>query len=155
MGQKILWGTVLFVVGFFWFYLGGRQLLFNFITAHPLVNKFSKQGILDKKMATRFTITSTVMWIILCGLVAFVIFYFGGVNLKIGFVVGVALGLVLNWNRMGPSVRSNVDAFVNTYYRFMPDDVLRTNVYNNGLQGMADTLGSDLSAYGIQMNKLK
>ena len=42
MAMKIIWSAVLFFVGWIGYYLFGRQLIFNFKTAFPLIRQMRK-----------------------------------------------------------------------------------------------------------------
>jgi len=49
---------------------------------------------------------------------------------KIGFGIGALCALLMLVNRVSPATKSNFESFCLAYYRFVPDDELRTAMYN-------------------------
>lgn len=72
--------------------------------------------------------------------------YFAALYLKISFLVGGVLGALLYIRHYGPDTQSNYNDFCSTYYRFVPDDALRTHMYDNKISQMKarlDEMGID------------
>lgn len=44
MEMKIMYGALIFVAGWFYFYICIRQLIFDFTVGYPLISKFGKAG---------------------------------------------------------------------------------------------------------------
>ena len=42
--MKIMYGALIFVAGWFYFYICLRQLIFDFTVAYPLISKFGKRA---------------------------------------------------------------------------------------------------------------
>lgn len=131
MEIKILYFAALFFVGWLTFYLFGRQLLFNFVTAFPLIRKMQNA---DKTLidgnSVRYTVISVIVTSIICAVITGIVLWLCPLYLKIGYGVGVLTALIMNANKLSPATRSNFDAFCGSYYRFIPDDELRTLMYN-------------------------
>lgn len=131
MEMKVLWAGALFFAGWLWFFLFVRQFIFNFTVAYPLIKSMNHTGEgLMHKSATRYTTISVIMCAVFIALVLFVIIRFCAVYLMISFFVGGAVGLILHINKFTPKNRQMFDAFCSTYYQFVPDDELRTAMYN-------------------------
>lgn len=131
MEMKVLWAGALFLGGWLWFFLFVRQFLFNFTVAFPLIKGMNRtENGLMHKAATRYTVISAIICALFIGIVLFVIIRFCAVYLMISFFVGGAVGFVLYINKFTPKNRQMFDAFCNTYYQFVPDDELRTAMYN-------------------------
>ena len=73
---------------------------------------------------------SVIACAVFIAIVLFVIFRFCAPYLIISFFVGGAVGAVLYINKFTPKNRQMFDAFCATYYQFVPDDELRTAMYN-------------------------
>lgn len=131
MEMKILWGGAMVVVGWLAYYLFGRQFIFNFVTAYPLIRKMKeteKDMIADT--AKKYTTTSAIVTGLICAIICFVILYFCALYLKICFFVGVLISLFMFKDRLSADNRDMFDSFCGTYYRFVPDDELRTAMFN-------------------------
>ena len=116
MEMKVLWAGALFFAGWLWFFLFVRQFVFNFAVAFPLISRMRNTAEdLIHKSAVRYTVIS----VIACA-----------VFIAISFFVGGAVGAVLYINKFTPKNRQMFDAFCATYYQFVPDDELRTAMYN-------------------------
>jgi len=129
--MQIMWFGAIFLGGWFWFYLFMRQFLFDFTVAYPLVKKMRKTGedlILDA--ANKYTTVSVVVCTVFMALVAFLVIRFLKTYLIIGFFVGALVGLVTHLGKLTPRDRGMFDSFCAAYYRFVPDDELRTAMYN-------------------------
>lgn len=131
MEMKILWGGALVVVGWLAYYLFGRQFIFNFVTAFPLIKKMKET---DKDLiadtAKKYTTTSAAVTGLICAVICFVILYFCPLYLKISFFAGVIISAVMFKDRLSADNRDMFDSFCGTYYRFVPDDELRTAMFN-------------------------
>lgn len=137
MEMKFLWGGALFLLGWLWSYLFIRQLMFNFLTAYPLIKKMrSLNGELIAPGANRYTTMSVVVNIIFAGLTLFLAIHFRKTYQIICFAAGAVLAFVMLIPRTKPSFPACFDIFCNGYYRFVPDDELRTAMYNKKLGQM-------------------
>ena len=131
MYMQVMYGACMAFVGWIIFYLFGRQFIYNFKTAFPLIKKMKETDTdLIADTAKKYTVVScvTTAFIILlcCGLVLL----FKAMYIKICFYAGILICLVMVFSIMGPEHRRNFDSFCATYYRFVPDDELRTAMYN-------------------------
>lgn len=131
MEMKILWAGAMVVAGWLAYYLFGRQFIFNFVTAFPLIRKMKET---DKDLiadtAKKYTVTSAVVTGLICAVICFVIIYFCPLYLKLSFFVGAIVGAVMFKDRLDACNRDMFDSFCGTYYRFVPDDELRTAMFN-------------------------
>ena len=68
MEMKIMYGALIFVAGWFYFYICIRQLIFDFTVGYPLISKFGKAGenIFAPTGARRMNTISVVIWLIIC-----------------------------------------------------------------------------------------
>jgi len=129
--MKILLTAAVAFGGFLWSYAFLRQILFNFIVAFPLINKMRalKEDLIAVG-ANRYTMISNVVCILLAGALAFVVFRFLPMYLYIAFAVGAVVSLAMLVSMVTPRNRAMFDSFCVAYYRFVPDDELRTAIYN-------------------------
>ena len=131
MEVKILYGGVALFGGWLWFYMLLRQFLFNIMTAYPVIKRMKK---IDKELiaigATRYTTISLIVTGLVAAVIAFLIFHFGKSHIYINFVVGGVIGLLMYIRKLDYKNRAMFEAFCNSYYRFVPDDELRTAIYN-------------------------
>lgn len=131
MEMKVLWAGALFFAGWLWFFLFVRQFIFNFTIAFPIISRMRNTAEdLIHKSAIRYTVISVIACAVFIAIVLFVIFRFCATYLIISFFVGGAVGAVLYINKFTPKNRQMFDAFCATYYQFVPDDELRTAMYN-------------------------
>ena len=131
MQIKIIWGAAIFFVGWLWFYLFGRQLMFNLSVAYPLIKKLrNASDDLIAIGATRYTSISMIVCVVISVLVLAAIVFLCPVYMIICFFVGAVLAFILLLGKVKPSDRAMFEAFCNTYYRFVPDDELRTAMFN-------------------------
>ena len=147
MDSKIMFGAVFFILGWFFFYLFVRQLLFNFFTAYPLIRKMRK--LYDELIAigaARYTTVSVVVNGLLCAVIVGLILWLCPAYMQLSFAIGVALGLFMYLNKLSPSTRAMFDAFCAGYCRFVPDDELRMAMYNK----KTGQIKSRLKAMGIK-----
>ena len=144
MAQKVMWAGAIFFGGWLYAYLFVRQLLFNAKTAYPIINKMKKaRPDLIAVGATRYTNISTLVCSFFLLLIGFLVIHFfrgARIHLLIAFFVGAALATVLLLSRTSPENRPMFDAFCNTYYRFVPDDELRTAMFNKNVAGIKQRL---------------
>ena len=149
MEMKIMYGALIFVAGWFYFYICIRQLIFDFTVGYTLISKFGKAGenIFAPTGARRMNTSSVVIWLIICVGLGFLVVHFAALYLTISFFVGAALGMVIYAKKLGPRTKSNFEAFCRTYCRFVPDDDLRQAMAQADLPKMRAALralGSDL-----------
>lgn len=129
--MQIMWIGVALMAGWFWFYLFGRQFLFDFIVAYPLVKKMrctAEDLILNA--ANKYTTVSVVVCTVFMALSAFVVIRFLKYYYIIAFFAGALVGLLMNLGKLSIRNRDMFDTFCATYYRFVPDDELRTAMFN-------------------------
>lgn len=131
MEMKVLWVGAIFLAGWLWFFLFVRQFLFNFTVASPLINRMrnTAENLIDKS-AVRYTLISDVVCLIFIAVILFVILRFCATYLIVGFFAGGVVGLIFYIKKFTPKDRQMFDAFCGTYYQFVPDDELRTAMFN-------------------------
>jgi len=131
MEVKIIYAGALFLVGWLWMYLFGRQFLFNIFTAFPLIKKMQTiNGELISGNAKRYTIVSVGLCVVVSAIAIALVLFLCPIHLKIGFGIGALCALLMLVNRVSPATKSNFESFCLAYYRFVPDDELRTAMYN-------------------------
>jgi hypothetical protein len=131
METKILLAAVFFFVGWLWSYLFLRQLLFNVLTAYPLIRKMhATREDLIAVGAMRYTGVSVVTCLIVSAIILFAVIRFCKLYNIISFAVGAVAALLMLLNKLTPKNRPMFDAFCSAYCRFVPDDELRTAMYN-------------------------
>ncbi len=147
MEMKIMLAAAVFLGGWLWAYLFARQFLFNILTAKPLIKKMrALQEDLIAVGADRYTTISLITCLVISALILFVIVFFCPLYLIQSFGVGASLAVVLLINKLGPGNRPMFDAFCSAYCRFVPDDALRTAMYNK----KPGQIKARLKAMGIQ-----
>lgn len=130
MEMKIMLAGALVLAGFLWSYLFLRQFLFNIRVAYPLINKMnSLQPELIGVGAKRYTLISNLVSLLVGGAIAFAVLYFCPVYIKISFAVGAVAAFLFIFFRTKPENKESFELFTNAYYRFVPDDELRTLLY--------------------------
>lgn len=131
MEMKIIYAGALFFVGWLGYYLFGRQLVYNFTTAFPLIRKMQQadKALIDGN-AIRYTVISVIVSTLVCGVITGIILWLCPLYLKLSFAGGVLVSILMYASKMSPRTRSNFDSFCAAYYRFVPDDELRTLMYN-------------------------
>lgn len=131
MEMKILFAGAVFLGGWLWFYLFLRQFLFNLCTAFPLIKAMNQaQPELIAVGAKRYTMVSLTVCTVVCAAVAALILRFCPLYLVISFFAGALVGIAMYAGKLSPKNRAMFDVFCNGYYRFVPDDELRTHMYN-------------------------
>lgn len=128
---KIMLTGAILLGGWLWSYVFLRQILFNFITAFPLIKKMrSLQPDLIAVGANRYTVISTVVCILFSAILLAVVLYFCPLYMSLAFALGALVSLFMLLKMVSPRNRAMFDVFCNAYYRFVPDDELRTAIYN-------------------------
>ena len=128
---KIMLCGVLVLGGFLWSYLFIRQLLFNFMTAHPMIRKMNKlQPGLIAAGARNYTIVSDIVCFLVAAVILFLIIRFCPLYIQLSFAGGALVAFLFIVFRMRPSNKETFDLFCKTYCRFVPDDDLRTILAN-------------------------
>ena len=131
MAMKIMWAAAIFFGGWLFFYLFGRQLVFNFSAAYPMIKKMREQ---DKDLiapgADKYTNISVLVCVVTFAIVVAIVIRFCPLYLKISFAVGALSALLMYRPHSKVSDRSTFDLFCSAYSRFVPDDELRTAMYN-------------------------
>ena len=129
--MQIMLIAAIFLFGWLWSYLFIRQLMFNFFVANPLIKRMN---LLREEMiaigAKRYTAVSSVVCFLVAAILLFAMIHFGRLIYIVSFGVGALLALVLLIPKISPRNKEMFDAFCNSYYRFIPDDELRTAVFN-------------------------
>ncbi|MBR1455664.1 MAG: hypothetical protein IJ594_00715 [Oscillospiraceae bacterium] len=131
METKIMLAAALFFAGWLWSYLFLRQFLFNIVTAFPLIKKMrALREDLIAVGAMRYTTISLITCAVVSVIVLFLILRFCPLYLIISFFVGALLALAMLLNKLSPRNRPMFDTFCAAYCRFVPDDELRTAMFN-------------------------
>ena len=133
MELKIMLCGALVLGGFLWSYLFVRQFLFNIFVAHPLIRRMNLlQEDLIGKGASRYTLISDIVSLVVgLALLALVVYLCrNNVYMIICFGVGAIAAIVFILLRTKPENKESFDLFASAYYRFVPDDELRTILYN-------------------------
>lgn len=131
MQMKIMWFGAIFFGGWLWSYLFVRQFLFNIFVANPLTKKMLEaSGDLLGDGAKKYTGVSTGICVFFILLSFAVVLCFCPLYLIIGFFIGVASAAVMVYVKTRITNRDMFDNFCAAYYRFVPDDELRTAMYN-------------------------
>lgn len=129
--MQIMWIGVALMGGWFWFYLFGRQFLFDFIVAYPMVKKMRNTAEdLILAAANKYTSVSVAACTVFLALSAFAVVWFLKYYYIIAFFAGALIGFFMNLGKLNIRDRDMFDTFCATYYRFVPDDELRTAMYN-------------------------
>ena len=147
MEMKIMLTGAIFLGGWLWSYLFIRQLLFNFATAFPLIKQMSAlQEDLIAIGARRYTVISVITCAVVAAALLAAVIIWCPLYLQIGFAAGALLAIILLIPRVSARNRDRVDSFCSTYYRFVPDDELRTAMYNK----KTGQIKNRLKAMGLQ-----
>ena len=129
--MNIMWAGVFLALGWLWFYLFIRQFLFNLMTAYPLLKQMNA---LDKELiavgARRYTHISTGVSAFFALAAAAAVIAFCALYLKICFFIGGLVALVMFVPTLSYKHKPMFETFCGSYYRFVPDDELRTAIYN-------------------------
>lgn len=149
MEMKIMYGALIFVAGWFYFYICLRQLIFDFTVGYPLISRFGKAGeeVFVPKGARRMNTISVIIWLLICVGIGWAVIHFAALYLIICFFGGAVVGVIVYAKKLGPRTKTNFEAFCRTYCRFVPDDDLRQAMAQADLPKMRAALralGSDL-----------
>ena len=130
----IMWIAVFFLLGWLISYFFVRQVMYNFIIAMPMIRKFNslKDGLIAAG-AKRYTTISTVTCIIVIGIVVAVVVRYARLALVLSFAGGAVVAIVMMVSMVSMKNRAMFEKFCDAYYSFIPDDELRTAVYNKDL----------------------
>ncbi|MBQ2692249.1 MAG: hypothetical protein IJF53_08855 [Clostridia bacterium] len=129
--MQIMWLGAIFVGGWFWFYLFFRQFLFDFTVAYPLTKKMRNTAEdLILPAANKYTTVSVIVCTVFMAICIFLVLRFLKPLMIGGFAAGAIVGLLTHLGKLTPKDRPMFDTFCATYYRFVPDDELRTAMYN-------------------------
>ena len=130
MAMKIMWAAAIFFGGWLFSYLFVRQLAFNFLVAYPTVKKMRA---LDPELvapgADKYTNMSVIVCVVVIAIISFVVIRFCKLYLIISFFVGVVSALLMFLPKMKFTERDTFNLFCSAYSRFVPDDELRTAMY--------------------------
>ena len=135
METKIMLAAAIFFGGWLLSYIFIRQLLFNFITAYPLIRKMQEidSGLIAVG-AKRYTATSVFVCLLSTAVLAFVVARFCPRYLQISFLVGALLCVAMIATKLSPENKPMFESFCTGYCRFVPDDELRTIMYNKDMK---------------------
>lgn len=139
MPLKIMLGAFIFLVGWLWYYLFLRQFVYNFTTAFPLIRKMKSlnEDIISPN-AKRYTMVSVFASIAICAVIAAIVIFLCRKHYYyiIAFAAGAVIACIMTLSKLNPNNRAMFEAFCNAYYRFVPDDELRTAMYNKSIPQM-------------------
>lgn len=131
MEIKIMLAGAIFLAGWLWAYLFVRQLMFNFATAYPLIrNMNALRDDLIAVGAKRYTTISVITCTAVAAALLAAVLIFCPLYLKTGFGAGALLAIILLIPRVSAKNREMFESFCASYYRFVPDDELRTAMYS-------------------------
>ena len=131
MEMNYIWAAAIFFGGWLWSYLFLRQLLFDLLTALPLIKKLRTiNEDLIAVGASRYTIISLIMCIAMSILILAIVLILCPTYLLICFFVGAAAALLMLIGKLGPKNRPMFDAFCSSYCRVVPDDELRKAMFD-------------------------
>ena len=131
MDMKIFYVAALFLGGWLWSYVFIRQIMFNFITAYPLIKKMNAlQENLIAVGAKRYTTISTLVCSVFSLILLAVVIRFCPLYLAISFAAGAVIAFIMLIKMVSPRNRAMFDSFCTAYCRFVPDDELRTAMFN-------------------------
>ncbi len=135
MSTKIMLAAAIFFGGWLWVYVFVRQLLFNFTVAYPTIRKMQE---LDPELiavgAKRYTFTSVLVCCLISAVIVFLVLNFCPLYLIISFFVGALISFAMIASKLSPRNRSMFESFCAGYCRFVPDDELRTIMYNKDIK---------------------
>ena len=135
--MQVLWAGAMLFAGWLFMYLFGRQFLFNFTVAYPLIKKMNTgSSELISPNAKKYTLVSVISTGIITLLGLILILFIKKVYLKISFYAGVIICAAMIFSQVKVTKRNMFEAFCATYYRFIFDDELRTHMYNKKVSGM-------------------
>ncbi len=128
---KIMLVGLLFLGGWLWSYIFIRQIMFNFLVAKPLIKKMrSLSEDLIAIGADRYTAVSTAVCCIAALVLLALVIIFCPWYFSVSFGIGAVIAFVMLLKMVAPRNRQMFDSFCGGYYRFVPDDELRTALFN-------------------------
>ena len=133
ISTKIMLAGAIFLGGWLWSYVFARQILFNFLTAFPLIKKMRASGDdLISPNAERYTLVSVFTSIAVCAVIAAIVIFLCRKHYYyiIAFAAGAVIACIMTITKINPREKAMFEAFCNSYYRFVPDDELRTAMFN-------------------------
>ncbi|MBQ6397069.1 MAG: hypothetical protein IJI06_02860 [Oscillospiraceae bacterium] len=149
MAMKIMWAAAIFFGGWLFFYLFGRQLVFNLTAAYPMIKKMREQ---DKELiapgADKYTHISVLVCVVAIVIAAAIVIRFCPLYLSISCAVGAVSALLMYLPHAKVNDRGTFDLFCSAYSRFVPDDELRTAMFNRkpkDIRKRAREMGLDAS----------
>lgn len=155
MEWKIMLSAALLLGGFLWTYLFIRQFLFNTLIAYPTIKKMNAlQKDLIGVGAVRYTRISNVVSLLIAAVILALVIYFCPLYMSISFGVGAIAALCFIIFRTKPENKEMFDLFATGYYRFIPDDELRTIVFNKDYKKVYPRL-KDMGIHGTFVPKFK
>ena len=131
MELKLMYAGAMFLAGWLWAFFFVRQLLFNLRVAYPLIR--SMNGIQEGLIAIgakRYTHISTGICILISLIALGVIIRFCPLYVIITFFAAALIAIISLFSRIVPENRDMFNSFCGTYYQFVPDDELRTHIFN-------------------------
>ena len=140
----IMFIGLIFVAGWFLGYLFIRQIVFNFKTAYPVLKsmKETDENLIVYGNAKKYTSVSVATCFFVLALFTAVVFvlYFKTNFFNLAFLIAYLAGLVVSYftvfRQMEPDNKKTFESFCAAYYRFIPDDQLRTDMYNLKIPAM-------------------
>lgn len=147
--MKVMWAGAIMFGGWLWFFMFIRQFLFNVMTAYPMIKKMqSADPELIAIGAKRYTTVSVIVSLFFSLVIAVVVVVFCKTYLIVCFFVGAVIAFFCFISQLSYTNRSSFDTFCTAYCRFVPDDELRTAMYNKKPSQMKlrlHTMGLDAS----------
>lgn len=143
-GAKIMFIGFLFVIGWVLGYLFVRQIVFNANAARPIIKnmKNAKDDLIVYDNAIKYTSVSTatcIFMILLFSAIVIVIYKLWArfdLYLTLAFFGGFVVSALMLVGQQKPDTKLVFESFCKAYYRFVPDDQLRTEMYNCKVPGM-------------------
>ena len=137
MNSKIVFASLIFLGGWLWGYLFVRQFIYNFSVSMPIIKKMNEASdSLIAPTAMKFVWVSIIANFLVCAIIAFVVIHFCPLYLIITFILGGVIAIALSLKNLSYKNKSMFESFCSTYYRFIPDDELRTLMYNGKISQM-------------------
>lgn len=141
---KVMFIGLAFVIGWVVGYLFIRQIAFNFNTAIPVIDsmKKCKEDLIVSDNAKKYTSVSTgtcIFMILLISAIVVVLYIYWNwfdLPLTISYFAGLLVSLFMMIGKQKPDDKGTFETFCKAYYRFIPDDELRTDAYNCKIPAM-------------------
>ena len=129
--MTVMWCGAFIVIGWFVFFIFGRQIMYNLRIAFPLIKKI--RGVNEDLIAIgakRYTIISCVVMSVFLIIAFALAIIFCPVAFLMSFLIGFFMGLFSYIPVMTVNNKEMFETFMFAYYKFVPDDALRTAMYN-------------------------